>query len=174
MKRLIRSFLNIVGGPAFADSKFPVGTLLRCWFAQKVLRINSSVPWPVHWTSKVIEPSKIKRGTRMPGLALGVYIDGRNGIEIGENTWIGPGAKLVSKNHSVENFETYTDDDPIVIGKNCWIASNAVILAGVELGDHTVVAAGAVVTKSFKGTDQVLAGIPAKVVKKISPYTENK
>jgi acetyltransferase-like isoleucine patch superfamily enzyme len=44
---------------------------------------------------------------------------------------------------------------------------NAVILPGVVLGDHTIVGAGAVVTKSFPEGYCIIAGVPAKVIKTI-------
>ena len=44
---------------------------------------------------------------------------------------------------------------------------NAMIMPGVELGPHTVVGAGAVVTKSFPEGHCVIAGNPAKLIKKI-------
>jgi acetyltransferase-like isoleucine patch superfamily enzyme len=53
---------------------------------------------------------------------------------------------------------------PIVIEDDCWIAANAVITAGVTVGKHSVVAGGAVVTKSIPPYS-VAAGNPAKVIK---------
>jgi len=52
---------------------------------------------------------------------------------------------------------------PIKIGKNCWLGANSVILPGVELGDNVIVAAGAVVTKSFSN-NLVIGGVPAKIL----------
>ena len=54
---------------------------------------------------------------------------------------------------------------PVKIGNNVWIGMNAVILKGVTIGDNSVVAAGAVVTKSFPG-NTIVAGNPAVTVKK--------
>ena len=45
---------------------------------------------------------------------------------------------------------------------------NSVILPGVELGNRTIVAAGTVVTKSFKQGNIVLGGVPAKIIKEIN------
>ncbi|EOJ3081127.1 DapH/DapD/GlmU-related protein, partial [Acinetobacter baumannii] len=53
------------------------------------------------------------------------------------------------------------------IGDKCWIGMNSVILPGVVLGNGTIVAAGAVVTKSFKQGNIVIAGVPAKIIKEI-------
>jgi acetyltransferase-like isoleucine patch superfamily enzyme len=50
------------------------------------------------------------------------------------------------------------------------LGANVVVLPGIKLAEHTIVAAGAVVTKSFLDGDCVIAGVPAKVVKKIDSY----
>lgn len=55
---------------------------------------------------------------------------------------------------------------PIRIGKNVWVGANATILPSVTIGDHAVIAAGAVVAKDVPG-GVVAAGVPAKVIKKI-------
>lgn len=141
---------------------------------QRILRINSHVPWPVHFTSIVTSPERIERDmpTSIPGFMPGCYIQAINGIKIGKNSIIGPGAKIVSANHGVCNFNLHVPENPIKIGKNCWIGANAVILPGVELADHTIVAAGAVVTKSFLEGDCIIGGVPAKVIKRIEEYGE--
>ncbi len=54
--------------------------------------------------------------------------------------------------------------NPIVIEDDCWIAANSVITAGVTIGKHSVVAAGAIVTKSVPPYS-VVAGNPAKIIK---------
>src|SRR5204862_4018404 len=55
---------------------------------------------------------------------------------------------------------------PVKIGDNVWIGMNAVILKGVTIGENSVVAAGAVVTKSVP-PNAVVAGNPAVVVRQI-------
>lgn len=147
--------------------------VLKHWFLQKIFRINGSVPWPVHPTSRVTKPENIDRGTRTPGLSMGCHIDGRNGITLGKNVWIGPHVSVISMNHNVSNFFDYVVEKRIIIEKNSWLGAGCVVLPGVHLGEHTVVAAGAVVTKSFPEGDQVLAGVPAKMVKKLSAYDES-
>src|SRR6056297_1562609 len=163
-------FLKIFGGKHFSNKLYNPLTLFKFFFWQKIIRINAKVPWPVHFTSQVKAPEKIIKGTRNPGMALGCYIDGRNGIIIEENVWIGPRVSLISMNHSLENYQKYEKTKPIKIGKNSWIGANATILPGVELGEHVIVAAGAIVTKSFKEKNIVLGGNPAKIIKKISDY----
>ncbi|HKL76011.1 MAG TPA: acyltransferase [Halanaerobiales bacterium] len=163
-------FLKLFGGKNFSNKSFHPFVLLKFFYWQKILRINGNVPWPVHFTSQVRTPKKIVKGTRNPGMALGCYIDGRNGIIIEENVWIGPKVSLISMNHCLDNFQKYEKTNPIKIGKNSWIGANTTILPGVELGEHVIVAAGAIVTKSFKEKNIVLGGNPAKIIKEISDY----
>lgn len=59
---------------------------------------------------------------------------------------------------------------PIVIEDDCWIAANVVITAGVTIGKHSIIAAGAVVTKDVPPYS-IAAGNPAKVIKQ---YDEGK
>lgn len=169
MKKLSFWILGLFG-EGFANRRFSRKKLFTQVFVQKILGLNRHVPWPVHWTSTVKGVENIDRGSRCPGLSKGCHIDGRNGLTIGENTWMGPGVKIVSMNHDLCDYMSYPETDPIVIGRDCWLASNAVVLAGVCLGDHTVVAAGSVVTKSFPDGDQLLAGVPARVIRKLDEY----
>jgi acetyltransferase-like isoleucine patch superfamily enzyme len=54
-----------------------------------------------------------------------------------------------------------------VIGKNVWIGSNATILPGVTIGDGSIVAAGAVVTKDVP-PNTVVGGVPARIIKTVN------
>ncbi len=161
--------LGFIGGTVYANRQFEVKILIKHFFLQKIFRINGKVPWLVHPSTVVKAPHKIKWGTRNPGLSPWCYLDGRNGIEFGENVWVGPRVSIISMNHDLNDYTKYQDSPPIRIGSNCWIAAGAIITAGVKLGDHTVVAAGSVVTKSFEG-NMVIAGIPAKKIRTLEPY----
>jgi acetyltransferase-like isoleucine patch superfamily enzyme len=149
-------------------------TVVNHWILQKVLRINSHVPWPVHYTTRVLCPEKIQRGDKTPGITSCCHLDGRNGIVIGKNVWIGPRVSIISMNHDCLDYSKYEQVGPIIIGDNCWLATNAVILPEVVLGEHTVVAAGAVVTNPFPEGNVILGGVPAKVIKRLSSYNLNK
>lgn len=119
-----------------------------------------------------------------------VKIMGVGQLEIGENTWIGPetfisasstikiGAncdiaprvfigdgthELTPDRGRVADIETC---HPITIGDGCWICANATIISGVEIGKKCVVAAGAVVVRSFEEMS-IIGGVPAKVIKRI-------
>jgi hypothetical protein len=169
LDHFLKGILHILAGEGFSNKEFSSTILFKHFLIQKVLRINGHVPWPVHRTSVVHRPEKIQRGTRCPGLSPWCYLDGRNGIIIGENTWIGPRVSIISMDHDLYDFSKYVQERPIKIGKNCWIGTGAIILSNVELGDHTIVAAGAVVTKSFPANVMV-GGVPAKVIKQLGDY----
>lgn len=97
-------------------------------------------------------------------------INGAGGVMIGRNVLIGPGAQLISYQHNYQNANVPIDSqgytyEPITVEDDVWIGSNAVILAGVTIGRGCVIGAGAVVTKSC-APYSVLAGVPARVIKK--------
>lgn len=174
MNRIISKILTLLifrwVYPGFNTASYSKKSLLAICFYQKILRINGSVPWPVHFTSKVKAAKNIIRGSKAPGFSPWCYIDGRNGITIEENVWIGPRVSIISMDHDLNNYSSYKKEQPIVIRKNSLLTTGCIILPGVELGEHTVVAAGAIVTKSFPEGNQVLAGNPARVIKKIEDY----
>jgi acetyltransferase-like isoleucine patch superfamily enzyme len=145
-------------------SPVPPGLWLVNILAQRMLRINSTMPFMVHFTS--VASGKIKIGKnvgRSFALSGNCYIQGINGIEIGDDTIFAPGVKMISANHDTSNLSTWVSASPIRIGKRCWIGANAVVLPGVELGNDVVIGAGAVVTKSIPN-GSVAVGNPAKVI----------
>ncbi|WP_368639822.1 DapH/DapD/GlmU-related protein [Castellaniella ginsengisoli] len=97
----------------------------------------------------------------------GILIQASNGVEIDSSCLLGPGVKIISGNHDLDDFsKSSTVSRPIKIGANCWVGANAVILPGVELLPGTIVGAGSVVTSS-PGEDRVtIAGNPASIVRK--------
>lgn len=158
MTKFIRKILHV---PEKCPLKFFVKYRLL-----RLIGINSNVPWPVHFTTQVVCPKRVKLGAgTFPGDSPHCYIQAINGIEIGDYTNIAPGVGLISANHDFLDNDKHQSAPPIKIGKRCWIGMNAVILPGVELGDNTIVGAGAVVTKSFPQGFCVIAGNPAKIIK---------
>jgi len=145
---------------------------VKYFFFQKILGFNRSVKWPVHFTSLVTGHEFISIGVNTaPGASLANYIfAGPDApIFIGDYTVVASNVCIGSLNHDVHNISKYVTKGGIYIGSYCWIAANSVVLSGVTLGDHTVVAAGSVVNKSFPEGYCILAGNPAKIVKNISP-----
>lgn len=127
--------------------------------------------------------------TRAPGAVIeigdnvgisGATIYARKGIYIGKNTCIGGNCKILDNDfHPIEaevrnkllRDENGGDSNlvpsrEIVIGKNCFIGCNSIILKGTVLGDSCVVGAGSVVCGKFEN-NCVIAGNPAKVIKRL-------
>ena len=94
------------------------------------------------------------------------------GITIEDNVLIGPKVNLITENHPLDPGErSALITKPIVIKKNAWIGAGATILPGVTIGENSVVAAGAVVSRNV-GANTVVAGIPAKFIKSIEKTYE--
>jgi acetyltransferase-like isoleucine patch superfamily enzyme len=89
------------------------------------------------------------------------------GIVIEDNVMIAPKVSLLSEGHpvSLNDRQTLTAGK-IYIKKNAWIGANATILPGVTIGENSVVAAGAVVSKDVPA-NSVVGGVPAKFIKTI-------
>ena len=97
-------------------------------------------------------------------------------IEVGDRTMIAGGVRIADNSgHPLDPAArqrnepiTAADTAPVTIGQNVWIATGASVLKGVAIGDHSIVAAGSIVTKDVP-PNTVVAGNPAKVVKELDP-----
>ena len=70
-------------------------------------------------------------------------------VTIGKNCMFGPGVKVFDNNHKFSYDNGVSSDlscGSIVIGDNCWIASNAIILKGANIGDNCVIGAGCIIS----------------------------
>ena len=90
---------------------------------------------------------------------------------IGNHVNLAQGITVTALNHNFEDNTKRIDEQgittkPVIIGDDVWIGANAVILPGVTIGKHCVVAAGAVVTKDVPD-NTIVGGMPAKEIKKI-------
>lgn len=160
-KELPSNFIQYMFTPA------PNGLRLINFMFQKVFRINSKVKFMVHYTSRVTGVIVLGKGVVKSFCnSGGCYIQGTNGINIGDNSIFAPGVKIISANHDLNDLSKHKKSSSILIGENCWLGANAIILPGVELGDNVIVAAGAVVNSSFK-SNVVIGGVPAKVLKEL-------
>ena len=108
-----------------------------------------------------------------------IYIGKNVTIEIegsiGDGTVIANTVGIIGRNdHDVVNTNYRAFDAPVVrdkrelsvpvkIGEGCFIGYGAIILSGVEIGNNSVIAAGAVVTKDIK-PNSIVAGNPAKII----------
>lgn len=97
----------------------------------------------------------------------GAHIVVKSFMSIGKNVRIAPYTLLMDSDfHDIHEHSSEGQSAPITIHDNVWIASRAIILKGVTIGEGSVVAAGSVVTKNVPPYTMV-AGTPAKVVKEL-------
>jgi len=102
---------------------------------------------------------------------IGEYsvIRGQGGVVIGDRVYTSPFTQLLSVNHVFDDperpfVEQGITAEGIVIEDDVWLGAGAVITDGVRVGHHSIVAAGAVVTKDVPAYS-VVGGVPAKVIK---------
>lgn len=144
-----------------------------CWrdcFMQKIIGYNRHVPYPVSHLNKLGDPALIAFDVNDLNnfQNMGCYFQAYHAeIRIGSGTCIAPNVGIITENHDPANVQQHLPARPVIIGRGCWIGMNAVILPGVTLGDGTVVGAGSVVTSSFPEGHCVIAGNPARAIRKI-------
>jgi acetyltransferase-like isoleucine patch superfamily enzyme len=117
----------------------------------------------------IYSPAKLVLG-RNVGISPHTQLNAAGGIEIGDDTLIGPGCMIWSVNHRFEDLDAAIrcqgyEPAKITIERDCWIAAGSVVLPGVRIGAGSVVAAGSVVTHSCE-PGSIVAGVPAQLVRK--------
>ncbi len=103
------------------------------------------------------------------GIGEYAYLGGAGGLHIGEGCIIGQYFSCHPENHIYSDIQEEIRHQGVIrkgikIGKDCWIGSKVTVLDGVNIGSHSVVAAGSVVTRSFPPYS-VIGGVPARVLK---------
>ena len=99
----------------------------------------------------------------------GCTLNDMGGIDIGDDTMLGPNVTLLTSGHPTQVAERQAGITvaPIRLGANVWIGAGATVLGGVTIGDGAVVAAGAVVTRDVPAASLV-AGVPARVLRALA------
>lgn len=104
--------------------------------------------------------SQIGQNARLGGLVM-----------IGKDVLMGPEVVMMATSHAFDridipiNQQGATEEQPIIVGDDVWIGTRVIILPGVKIGSHSIVAAGSVVTKSCEPYS-IIGGVPAKLIKK--------
>tara|TARA_R110002072_G_scaffold296553_1_gene468517 strand:+ start:17469 stop:18071 length:603 start_codon:yes stop_codon:yes gene_type:complete len=188
LHKIILPFLRLFCG-LFYDKSYLTGRYfdasLEGWnwvwrsiWTQKFLGINKHVPWPVSASIAIDDPSGIffDPNDMQNFMHTGCYFSNVGGgkISIGSGTVIAPNVGIITTNHSFEDPTVFLPPQDVTVGEKSWLGMNSVLLPGVNLGPHSVVAAGAVVNKSYPDGYVVLAGVPAKVIRSLSGAKELK
>jgi maltose O-acetyltransferase len=90
-------------------------------------------------------------------------------VKIGSRVLFGPNVQIYTATHPLNHRERAAgleSGQPITIGDDVWIGGSAIINPGVEIGDHTVIGAGSVVTKNIPA-GVFAAGNPCKIIRKL-------
>ena len=122
----------------------------------------------ISWGCKFIDIESISVGknTVLPNSTV---FDGRGGLEIGDNCMIGFQSIIVTSTHVSELTDIPMHEQgmykkPIKIGDDVWMGTRVVVLPGATIGSHSIVGAGAVVTKDVPKW-AVVGGVPARLIK---------
>lgn len=183
MNRYWRRFLNGIGwlraelmiaAMKARRRKIKVGNRPIFWRGRPTIAVYGSLtvgndwkmfglPYPGRIT---IEPgAEIRAGDNF-GLNYGVEIYAAKSITMGDNTMIGDMVTIYDTDFHRIDEGSEPRVAPVTIGDNVWLGRGALILPGVTIGDHSIVAAGAVVTKDVAART-VVAGNPARVVREV-------
>lgn len=163
-----------VGGQWFRGEKYGAFTatgwkwVIDDYKSCRRMHTNTHIPWPVSPRIGIIYPENISfhPDDLNNFQAFGNYYQAIGKITIGHGTYIAPNVGIITSNHSLDDLDEHEKPRPVTLGEKCWIGMNSMILPGVELGPHTVVGAGSVVTKSFPEGYCIIAGNPAKIIRK--------
>ena len=123
-------------------------------------------------TATIIPPFRCDMGHRIK-LGKNTFVNyncsflDNGGIEIGDNTLIGPDCHILTSQHPIDYMERrqpVENSYRIRLGNDCWLGANVTVCPGVTIGDRVIVAAGSVVIRDVP-SDMMVAGNPA-VIKK--------
>lgn len=136
----------------------------------KVGRSNWITGFPASIESKHFSHQKYRKSELIIGKHSAVtknhHIDCTNTIRIGDFVTVA-GYNSQFLTHSIDIYEGRQDSKPILIGDYCFISTGVKILGGAALPDFSVLAAGAVLNKSFSDGWIIYGGVPAKPIKDI-------
>lgn len=125
------------------------------WFPGKRLVMD--------YSTIIKHPERIDLGDDV-WIGSNVSIGAYGGIKLGDRVRISHGAIIETGGLNLSGSLPYSHiGKPISIGKGVWVGANAIVLAGVDVGEQAVIAAGAIVTKDVP-TNCIVAGAPAKVL----------
>ncbi len=102
------------------------------------------------------------------GIGVNARINGT--CTIGDYVMMGANVTVITHNHAFDRTDVpmmqqgFEEERPVVIGNDVWIGDRVVILPGVHVGDGSIIAAGAVVTRDVPPY-AIVGGVPAKVIR---------
>lgn len=142
--------------------------ILRGWFMGKAFKKCGS-RFAVSYNVVFRHTHLISIGNNV-SLGCGVEMIGGE-ITIGNMIGIGPNTVFVAVNHKFngEHYRSGSIVGKIVVENGAWIGANCTLLAGTHIHKASVVGAGSVCSKDYIHDSYLIAGVPAKPIKKMEP-----
>lgn len=188
LKKILKRFFKIINLANFRVNNVFIGSIKSCrgipyiqnkgtFKIGKNLDIRSGLIFnPIGGDNRINFICK-KNATLEIGNNLGISnatIFCSKGIKIGHNVQIGGSTKIwdtdhhsIHLNERLAKQEIKPESKEVEIGSNVWLGFNVLVLAGVKIGNNSVVAANSTVTKSIPA-NELWGGSPAKFIKKIN------
>ena len=116
----------------------------------------------IHMGAQFFYPAGVRIG-RNTIIGQGVFLDGRDKLQIGDHVDIASEVMVYNSEHDINAEDFHATVAPVAIGDYVFIGPRAVILPGVKIGKGAVIAAGAVVTEDVPEY-AIVGGVPAKVI----------
>lgn len=145
---------------------YQVGYAIRQWLLGKILKkCGEGVVIKNHCYFG--DGKRLEIGARSQ---LGQNARLNGSIIIGDDVLMGPDVVMMATSHAYCDIKLpmisqgEAEERPILIGNDVWIGTRVIILPGVNIGSHSIVAAGSVVTKSFPEYS-LIGGNPARLIK---------
>jgi maltose O-acetyltransferase len=136
------------------------------WIRSKLIKL---------YLQKCGKKPRVKSGAEIsPNATLGNYSELgtrcmiQANVHIGDDVIMGPDVKIYSRNHKFEKLDVPIKDQgkeykQTFVGNDVWLGANVLVMAGCKIGDHAIIAAGAVVTKDVPEY-AIVGGVPAKKI----------
>jgi len=169
MRRIIRK----LGYRAYLLGTRLDGRIMRLW-RRKTLEIATGRPLPGLYIGsdvRIFDTENLVIG-RNVSLHCWSFISAQGGLTIGDDVAIGHGCSILTTEHGFDDpaaaikWQPITRH-PVTISDDVWIGANVTILAGVTIGPRSIIAAGAVVTRSFPEGHVIIGGVPAREIRRL-------
>jgi maltose O-acetyltransferase len=162
-KQIVIHLVNLLSNLLSTDS-------WSCRLRRKLLSLlgNRFGEGTVVWGGSYFGGGKLTTGSAC-FINRSCHFDFNESITLGRNVVVGHHVTFITAEHQIGDATRRAGPllgKPIAIGDAAWIGANVTILPGVVIGSGAVVGAGAVVTKDVP-PDVVVAGVPAKVLRKL-------
>lgn len=143
-------------------SHFP-SHLLRRWFLRHFMKVTLGQGSSIHMRLRLYTRGQISIGDTCV-IDRDCQLDGRGGITIGNNVNLAPEVMILTASHDPDDESFAGIEKPVVVEDYAWLATRALILPGVTIGHHAIVAAGSVVTKDVS-PHTIVGGNPARLIR---------